>query len=697
MPIRVLDAATVGRIAAGEVVERPASVIKELLENALDAGATSITVEIREGGATYLRVTDNGSGIPANEARLAFENHATSKLRSGDPLDNILTLGFRGEALPSIAAVARVEVNTRTHNAPSGLFLRVEGGKFLESHESGCPEGTTIIVRDLFYNTPARRAFLKKPAYEASTSIDMVQKMIMGNPRASIRLINNGRLICHSFGDGSLRHAALSVYGREVAENVLEMNQSEGALTIRGLIGVGDCARPNRAQQSFFINGRLVRCPLICHALEQACQGRVTIGNYPMCALHITLPVQAVDINVHPNKLEVRFRDEAAMRLNASAMFERALTSERMLDIDSLTQKAEGAAVEKHIEHDRSMEKPMPEPTPEQTIFLKKQTEDIQKQTVFHTSGFSEAPRHSDPVIPFSHTRANAPAVFREESGPAFANYTEDAREGASVDQDAQAAAQTDVSIAGGLDEAAPAAERAIMSQAQAACSGVADAAKQIQAEKEPKRSAISPTGDSGAENGHAQDEEPGLRVIGVLFNTYILAEAADTLLLIDQHAAHERLLYEKYKKMLDSGQASQQLLTPVIVSVTRREQVLLAENEALLREAGYEIEPFGERDIQVRAVPFVLGKADLQPLFLSMIDRLDQLKSAAIDRRRGEIIKFSCKRAVKGGDTLSQAEIQALLRDMQATGAPPTCPHGRPVMRAISRNELERMFKRQQ
>ena len=354
MPIRILDAATVGRIAAGEVVERPASVVKELVENSLDAGATSVTVEIRDGGIGYMRVTDNGCGIEPGQVRLAFENHATSKLVTPEQLDDIRTLGFRGEALPSIAAVARVEMTTRAKAQEAGTRLNVEGGRNMTVREIGCPEGTTVIMRDLFFNIPVRRAFLRKAQYEGALVNDTMARMILGSPKISFRFINNGRTVYHSFGDGDLRHAVFAVYGRETAENMLEVDQCEGAMRVRGLVGVGEQAKATRAHEAFFINGRSVRCPLLSQALESVCRERVTIGMYPMCALHLTLAPGSVDVNVHPNKLEVRFRDEAATRIAVESMLRDALQGGSMLRL-----KAEKPAT---VEEKHAVEQlPLPE------------------------------------------------------------------------------------------------------------------------------------------------------------------------------------------------------------------------------------------------------------------------------------------------------------------------------------------------
>ena len=655
MPIRVLDAATVGRIAAGEVVERPSSVVKELMENAIDAGATAVTVEIRGGGIDYLRVTDSGCGIEPNQVRLAFENHATSKLQSAEQLDDIRTLGFRGEALPSIASVSHVEMTTRAKGQDTGVRLNIDGGADLRVKETGCPEGTTFVMKDLFYNLPVRRAFLKKPGYEGGLVGDVVARMILGNPSIAVRYINNGTNVYHSFGDGKLRHAVFAVYGKQTAEQMVEVDACEGGTRIYGLIGIGEQAKATRAHQAFFINGRAVRCALLSRALEEVCRSRVTIGMYPMCALNLVVPPTSVNVNVHPNKLEVRFKDETAMRSVAERLLASAFEGEKVLQIGperpsnvSVERVATvreiipvAAGEEKAAEATPVVPQDSPAPATKPVPALKPVPVQAESRP---------APRREKPVQLDVFQR-----VVREELQKLGNTWGDALRE----DRLAEIAA---------VSTPAPVDKEPVQAPS------VHDTVVQMPTVEAPK---------------------PSYRVIGTLLNTYILIEADDSLVMIDQHAAHERLQYEKFMAQLEAGRGSQQLLTPMILRLSAREIALIMDNVDVLRDAGYEVEPFGETDIQVRAVPFILGKADLKPAFMDTVNALNRVRSATVDLRRAEVMQMACKSAVKGGDPLSRDEIEALVRQMLQTGAPPTCPHGRPVMKVITRRELEKMFKR--
>lgn len=644
MAIKVLDANTISKISAGEVVERPSSVVKELMENSIDAGARAITVEIKDGGITYLRVTDNGCGIPFREARMAFQNHATSKLKDADGLWDIRTLGFRGEALPSIAAVSRVTMTTREKNTDFGAKVEMEGGECKGVSETGCPEGTTIVMKDLFFNLPVRQKFLKKPSYEQGLVTDVVSKMALGNPTVAVRYIANGKIVFSSLGNGDVRAAALSVYGREYAQALREVNAFEGAFALKGLIGIGDQAKPTRSQQSFFINGRLIRCPLLTLALEDACKGRVTIGMHPMCVLSVTAPPEAIDINVHPSKLEVRFRDEAAFRLTAQSLLSKAFVTETMIGAFTVPKEAE--------KKDTIIKSVILPPKAEET-------ESALKAPVVKAPE-TEAPVER-PVFAPKNTENEIAGIFRKQDvKPAEVRETPFVRP-----------VQRPVPPPVPVKVTEPVSERVI---------APIDVKKAEQ---------------TVLENTHLKKQEEAFRLIGVLFKTYILLESDGALIMIDQHAAHERLNFEALKKRLDEGTGAQQLLMPYVVHLSRREAQLVLDSRELLEEAGYQVEPFGETDIQVRAVPFILGQADMRIMFTEIIESLDTLKNAEKEKRMHTIIQSSCKHAVKAGDTLTEGEIKSLLEAMRISGAPPTCPHGRPVLRILTKNEIEKMFKR--
>lgn len=692
MPIRVLDSVTVGRIAAGEVVERPCSVVKELVENSLDAGATAVTVEIRGGGIEYIRVTDNGCGIDAGQLRLAFENHATSKLQNADQLDDIRTLGFRGEALPSIASVSKVEMTSRVRNSDSGARICIEGGQIRRIEEKGCPDGTTFEMRELFYNIPVRRAFLKKASYEGGLIGDVMASLMIGNPGVSMRFINNGTTVYHTFGDGSLRHAVFSVYGKTAAEKMIELNAAEGAMKLNGLIGVGDLAKHTRSHQLFFINGRTVRCGLLTKVLERVCEGRVTTGMYPMCAIHLTLPAGSVDVNVHPNKLQIRFRDEALMQISAEKLMKFAFEGERVLDI---ARKEPAVTIERVT-----------------------QLREISSEEIVHAQDAKSAGQENKGKngLPIGGKPCLSEAKMRDSS--ISVGSTREVKNMSETSwKPVMPALPVKTNSPGSNVNHAPEGphcnESAVFKDTTGLLRDYSNTVRQTKLEFEPKQKfeskgrnqhlhedtvqqQIQYAPESPKSSGKGSDGLELLwRVIGVVFKTYILVESGDDLLLIDQHAAHERLQYEKYMAQLSEGTASQQLLTPLVIPLTPREMALVMENESLLSQSGFTVEPFGDRDIQVRAVPYVLGKAELKPLFMEMLSSLDRLKSATIDARRAEVIQMACKSAVKAGDVLVDSEIEALLKEMMKTGAPPTCPHGRPVVKKLTRNELEKLFKR--
>ena len=683
MPIRVLDAVTISKIAAGEVVERPASVLKELVENALDAGARHITVELRAGGIDYLRITDDGCGIPPEQVRMAFENHATSKLREVRDLVEVSTMGFRGEALPSIAAVSRVEMTTRARGQDAGTRIALEGGKVLSLDPAGCPDGTTVQVRDLFFNLPARRAFLKRPAAEAGACSDTLMRLALGNPGVAVRLMANGKQVVRTQGDGVLRHAVMAVYDRQTAENMLEVSGSLGALSVSGLIGVGSCAKASRSHQHFFVNGRAIRCPMLSQALEQACRGRVLIGRFPMCALTLTLPPSAVDVNVHPGKLEVRFRDESALFTAAGVLMAQAFDSENMLTPEKPTEELVRPALLMAEPAQSGLEPAAQAKPAEQPVApTPAAPDDAAVDTATpELPPLGDMPRLGVVRIPLARPAAPQSGGERTLAGNAIARKSGDAR--------ANTGDFSRTSGAKRLNEAMLASKPEIAAPPAAVDKSRNREAAPTEGPKPPL------TLMDAAGLSDVKQAAPEWSIVGTAFSTYIFVQSGDTLYAIDQHAAHERILYEKFMRQWESGVASQVLLVPYTVSVSAAEKAQIMENRELLGEIGFDIDDFGDRDIQVRAVPQIMGEPDLRPFFLLSAAELRRLKSAPLSARRDAVMQAACKHAVKGGDALSRAEIEALLEQMRVTGAPPNCPHGRPVIIAITRTELEKRFSR--
>ena len=646
-PIRALPPEIVGRIAAGEVVERPAAAIKEMVENSMDAGASAITVEIRDGGITYFRVTDNGCGIPPSEVRMAFERHATSKLQSAEQLSHIVTLGFRGEALASIAAVAKVTLKTRVSGAESGVMAKVSGGVFEEITECACPEGTSITVEELFYNTPARLGFLKKPASEAGYVSDMIERMLLSSPKTAFRFINGGKQVYHSHGDGSLRSAVSVVYGRKIADALLPVSGIAGGMLVEGLLGVGENCRASRREQSFFINGRFVKSPLMSRALEVAVRERVMVGKFPMGVFSVTVPYENVDVNVHPNKLEVRFRSEDAVFKSLMSVFASSLA-----------------------ESGRAEEPPKLELSEPERISVKPaEASSTQNANVKISTDIPVLPLEAD-------NEKNESIVTGRAKGKAFC--------------DAAPPEAVTLPPVCSMESAARETYTSVLPPAPLTLPPVFSAERK--AAEAPKPAPA----ESTQLELPAPKPRPRYKLIGTAFDTYILLEMDGQLLMIDQHAAHERMLYDRFMKAYDVKIISQRLLVSEIVELTGAEMAKLEEFQEAFAETGYDIDIFGTREARVNAVPQILGKSDNAAFLhdaLAKMDETRQLKSA--EERRSAIIQTACKHAVKGGDVLSITEIEELVSSALSEETMSSCPHGRPVMIALTRAELEKRFHR--
>ncbi len=667
-PIEKLSPEVIGKIAAGEVVERPAAAIKEMAENSMDAGASAITIELKDGGISYIRVTDNGTGIPQPQIRMAFERHATSKINSSEDLYHIETLGFRGEALASIAAVSRVTCTTRVRGEDTGITVVNEGGMIKEIREAACPEGTTFVVKDLFYNTPVRLKFLKKPATEAALVSDLVMRLILSNPGISYRLINQGKVIYHSPGDGKLESAVFSIYGKEMLKSMRHISGGSRGLWLEGYVGIGDSARGNRSHQSFFINGRYLKSALLAQALEQGCKERVTIGHFPTCVLHIKMAFEAVDVNVHPNKLEVRFQHETDVFEAVRDLIQNVLQRDEALSNIpemELAPSTEGGPVFTNSVTVKS--KPFgdgkPDDKPEALPNPNTRHIPLEIDSVNHNSNIAESTSIPDTAQVISHKPivipipgGNQNAALRETYMPAFIRPP---------------IRPETVNI--------PAAEEVIVREPAAA---VAD---------KPVITAVEPISALPE-----KDTRPDIRIMDVVFKTYILIEYGEQLLLIDQHAAHERLLFDQMMNAYDQHRAAQPLLVPQVVTLTHKELATLEENREALLQTGFEVDSFGDHAIQIRAVPLILGQPQAKSFFIELLDQLDSMRGlTSLEKRRTTILQLACKRAVKGGERLPRVEIEDLVHRTTESGVTPTCPHGRPLVVSISHQELDKRFKR--
>ena len=674
-PILRLDQELIGKIAAGEVVESPASAIKELVENSLDAGSTCVTVEIRDGGIAYLRVTDNGRGIRARDVRMAFERHATSKITKSDDLFALHTLGFRGEALASIAAVSKLTLTTKSIHEESGTRAVNEGGEIKGITEAASPQGTTIVARELFYNTPVRLKFLKKPTTEASKVAEVIARLILAHPDVSFRLIHNGKQIYASSGNGDLRSAVFSLYGRETASAMISV-KSEGSVSVNGLVGVGLQARSNRARQTFIVNGRTIRSQVLTQALEDGCRERVTIGHYPICVLNIDMPTNTVDVNVHPNKLEVRFSDEHLVYENVCGAVADSFSVSPLKSAPHMTLTREVPQTTLNP----SVVQVIDTQTESGIEQAREQTKTEARQPVIKTINIQINPPKQEESVQ-QQTETDKPTPQQQAD---FTSFVTQYFGGAALRESVMPGRQEPLGFAKLNDRLAE----------QSETDGEAEAIETQRAEKKPE--AVQQELLPKQEANTLGDELSGYSMVGVAFDTYIILQNQKQLIMIDQHAAHERILYEKLMREIDAGVGSQLLMVAQVVHVTPQDAVKIEAYREDIQAAGFDIEPFGDDAYQIRAVPNVLGVPQTKSAFLDMVDRLGELRVlSTAQKRRDAILQMACKKAVKGGDKLTMEEIKPLLVDMLRTNAPPTCPHGRPLVVVLERTEIEKRFKR--
>ena len=634
--IEVLEPRLANKIAAGEVVERPASVVKELVENSLDAGADAVTVEIREGGAEYIRITDNGCGISNEDVKTAFLRHATSKLRTVEGLDDIETLGFRGEALASIAAVSKVSMRTRTEEEECGTLITLDGGNVKEYLPCGCPMGTTVEVRELFYNVPARLKFLKSARAEAAAVGDYMLRLILGDTSVSFKFINNGKPVYHSAGDGSLENALVCVYGADVAEHIKPVHYDDGYVLIDGCCGDEFLAASTRIRQSVYINGRYIRSQQIGFAAQRAYNTRLMAGRFPFLVLHIRLSPREVDVNVHPNKLTVRFRDEE--RITTAVML----------------------AVKDALEGNVSTSAAPNEPAPQSAI-----------------------------------TQSDLYAAFCRGGEREIASVKELIPEKSDERKEAD-----NEPAQGAVDNTAPASVPA-SKPAAAEPIYVRDSATSTPAVEQTDVNGVLHYTFPTIKAEHAETSEAiefgvcPYTVVGTVFDTYIIVEQGDSVFFIDQHAAHERILYEKLIKD-ELRFDSQILLTSKVLKLSPSEFALLADNIERFRELGFDMEEFGPTSVSIHSIPAGIKRESIEKLIgdlLAVIRR--QGGVTELDVVRGSLIQSSCKHAIKAGQTIDKRGIEEILSHYSDGSTPMTCPHGRPVMVRFSKRDFEKMFKR--
>ncbi len=655
--ITVLDQNTINKIAAGEVIERPASVVKELLENAIDAQATAITVEIREGGISLIRVTDNGCGIPKEEVGLAFLRHSTSKIKSVEDLFTVSSLGFRGEALSSIASVAQVELITKTDSQLTGTRYQIEGGQEKSLEEIGAPEGTTFLVRNLFYNTPARRKFLKTPQTEGAHVADLVEKIALSHPEISIRLIHNNQNKLHTSGNHNLKDIIYTIYGREIAANLLPVSSESDILQIQGFIGKPVIARGNRNYENYYINGRYIRSSIISKAIEEAYKPFLMQHKYPFTLLHFTIEPEYLDVNVHPTKMELRFRDGERIYQLVRDMVSDALSHKELIPEVDLEKKQ---GKQKEEKQEREQENQRPEP------FERRRLEAMARS--FQRS--SQMP--PDPSTADQPAVSPVPPVHKPLTGSL-----------------------------GDTSSDQPSAEPPVPVIRETAGYGERLEERTMQIPPEPEQASEKPQPPEQLDFFQEKLLEPKSRLhhklIGQLFDTYWLVEFHEQLYIIDQHAAHEKVLFEKTVNSLKSREYTSQMVNPpIILTFSRQEELLFKKHQDYFAGMGFEIEHFGGKEYAVRAVPGNLFSIAKKELLMEMIDGLSEdTSSHNPDLIFEKIASMSCKAAVKGNNRLSPQEANELIDQLLDLENPYACPHGRPTIISMSKYELEKKFKR--
>lgn len=733
--IHVLDTELSNKIAAGEVVERPASVAKELVENSIDAGATTITIELRNGGVSYLRVTDNGKGMNKDDAGICFLRHATSKIQTDEDLDAIYTLGFRGEALSSIGAVAQVSLYTKQKDG-EGICVTCCGGEILSSEEAGIPDGTSVIVENLFYNTPARLKFLKKDATEAGYITDIITRCIFAHPEISFRLIVNGKEKLFSPGDSNLKNSVYTAYGKDYAKGMLEVDYEANGVHVTGLIGKGNISRPNRNYQSFFVNKRYIKSAMIFRAVEDAYKNQIMIGKFPVAVLNIEINPQLMDINVHPTKLEVKFANEKDVRNAVYYGVKNALyalpnvpeitrvdeeTGEILFERDTSKEQLDLSEIAKNLPKNiKEYPKKETSQRPKNKFKINLNGED-ESSYITGSDLKSNDKQKRDKYIkdnksninPFSESVKRAfndgifdEPMYQEEEGKPIVSIgitkqiaRNDEEQVSSILSFNDAAADEKI-IEAGAEKRIGENDESIVELTEAA-----EQQPELVEKSEEFKAEITDAVEFRSEAAYTSEtDEPEnifneeyFRVAGQIFDTYIIVEKDNKMLLIDQHAAHERLMYEELRRDMAQKQVmSQMLIEPVIVRLSSNEFSEFEECKETLYDMGFECEVFGDSEVIIRGVPGELEASEADELLVELITNSSKSKHELITEKYERMLyTIACKAAIKANHRLSKVEMEQLVRRIFALKNINTCPHGRPIVITMSKKEIEKEFKR--
>ena len=673
--IALLDQATIDKIAAGEVVERPSSVVKELVENAIDAGSTAVTVEIKDGGISMIRISDNGSGIDPSDIRTAFLRHSTSKIRSVDDLLTIHSLGFRGEALSSISAVSMVELLTKTKESVCAVRYVIEGGAEKTLEETASPDGTTFFVRNLFYNTPARKKFLKPSMTEAGYIHELMIRLALSHPEISFKFINNGQTKLHSSGNHNLKDVIYQVYGRDISNNLVEIDTKENGMHVKGYLGKPGVFRGNRNFETYFVNGRYIKSNVIAKGIEDAYKGYLMQHQYPFCVLQFEMDGSDLDVNVHPTKMELRFSNQQGVYDFVFRAVRAGLDKKEYIPQVTFDEEKKPAAQMTSVKKE----------TPASPVVKKTENPVAVSEKKVQTKPPQE--RNLDYFLAQMRERVKADYASRENNSPYQKKFNKKV-----INPEEQSAVDVKETVRDYEKKALAEEQKSALN-----FQNVIDNATKPEMVKEAPAPYTNEQLELFDKKLLSEENLKNHRIIGQLFETYWLVEFDEKLFIIDQHAAHEKVLYERTLKALKNKEHTSQLLCPpMVLTLSMQEEELLKKYEKQFTELGYEIEHFGGMEYQICAVPGNLYHINKKELFIEILDNLNEVSGHnSPELILEKIASMSCKAAVKGNSRLSAMEMESLIKELLTLENPYQCPHGRPTIISMSKYEIEKKFKR--